>query len=100
MRYNFSPVPSRRNRLGDFVGSGEPTLQMGLGWLIRQVKELTHLPIAVITNLSLLYCPEVRQALVMADDVMPSDEARNLVSAPGERRHRQTRDEEKAYNRI
>ena len=96
MRYKFGPVPSRRNRLGDFVGSGEPTLQMGLGWLIRQVKELTDLPIAVITNGSLLYRPEVRQALVMADTVMPSDEARSLLSAPSERRHRRARDEEKA----
>jgi wyosine [tRNA(Phe)-imidazoG37] synthetase (radical SAM superfamily) len=36
-------------------GSGEPTLNASLGWLILQVKELTGLPVAVITNGS-LFC--------------------------------------------
>jgi wyosine [tRNA(Phe)-imidazoG37] synthetase (radical SAM superfamily) len=58
-----------------FVGSGEPTLHLGLGWLIQQVKELTHLPVAVITNGSLLYLPDVRQDLSVADAVMPSLDA-------------------------
>ena len=58
-----------------FVGSGEPTLHSGLGELISGVKELTDLPVAVITNGSLLYCPLVRQALVKADAVMPSLDA-------------------------
>ena len=58
-----------------FVGSGEPTLHIGLGWLIHQVKELTSLPVAVITNGSLLYLPEGRQALFEADAVMPSLDA-------------------------
>ena len=62
-----------------FVGSGEPTLHVGLGWLIRQVKALTDIPIAVITNGSLLYLPEVRQALAMADVVMPSLDAGTAV---------------------
>lgn len=60
-----------------FVGSGEPTLHSGLGWLIRQVKTLTTLPIAVITNGSLLYQPEVRRELGAADAVMPSLDAGN-----------------------
>ena len=54
-----------------FVGSGEPTLHFGLGWLISWVKQLTDLPVAVITNGSLLYRWEVRKDLVMADTVMP-----------------------------
>ncbi len=58
-----------------FVGSGEPTLHVGLGWLIRQVKTLTDLPIAVITNGALLYLPEVRRALLAADAVLPSLDA-------------------------
>jgi len=37
-----------------FVGSGEPTLHAGIGWLIRQVKTLTDKPVAVITNGALL----------------------------------------------
>lgn len=55
-----------------FVGSGEPTLHAGLGWLIRQVKALTDLPVAVITNGSLLYLPEVREELAAADAVLPT----------------------------
>jgi wyosine [tRNA(Phe)-imidazoG37] synthetase (radical SAM superfamily) len=58
-----------------FVGSGEPTLHSSLGWLIRQVKELTDLPLAVITNGSLLYMPEVRRELAEVDVVMPSLDA-------------------------
>jgi len=58
-----------------FVGSGEPTLHSGIGWLIREVKDLTDLPVAVITNGSLLYLPEVREDLLPADAVMPSLDA-------------------------
>jgi wyosine [tRNA(Phe)-imidazoG37] synthetase (radical SAM superfamily) len=58
-----------------FVGSGEPTLHASIGWLIQQVKMLTNLPVAVITNGSLLYLPEVREALIAADAVMPTLDA-------------------------
>lgn len=58
-----------------FVGSGEPTLHSSTGWLIRRVKDLTDLPVAVITNGSLLYRPEVRQELLAADAVLPSLDA-------------------------
>ncbi len=58
-----------------FVGSGEPTLQASLGLLIRQVKTLTDRPVAVITNGSLLYLPEVRQELSAADAVLPTLDA-------------------------
>ncbi|MFZ0534465.1 MAG: radical SAM protein [Anaerolineales bacterium] len=55
-----------------FVGSGEPTLHSGLGWLIRKVKSLSNLPVAVITNGALLYLPEMRAGLAAADAVLPS----------------------------
>ncbi len=58
-----------------FVGSGEPTLHAGIGWLIRQVKGITDLRVAVITNGALLYMPEVRQGLLPADAVLPSLDA-------------------------
>lgn len=58
-----------------FVGSGEPTLHSGLGWLVRRVKELSRLPVAVITNGSLLYLPEVRRELAAADAVLPTLDA-------------------------
>jgi wyosine [tRNA(Phe)-imidazoG37] synthetase (radical SAM superfamily) len=55
-----------------FVGSGEPTLNSELGWLIREVKALTDIPVAVITNGVLLHRPEVRADLLAADVVMPT----------------------------
>ena len=58
-----------------FVGSGEPTLYSGLGRLIAGVKELSDLPVAVITNGSLLYLSQVRAALKTADAVLPSLDA-------------------------
>jgi wyosine [tRNA(Phe)-imidazoG37] synthetase (radical SAM superfamily) len=58
-----------------FVGQGEPLLCASLGWLIREVKALTDIPVAVITNGSLLFMLEVRQALGPADVVMPTLDA-------------------------
>ncbi|MEI8033106.1 MAG: radical SAM protein [Chlorobiaceae bacterium] len=55
-----------------FVGSGETLLSKGIGWLIREVKKLTSIPVAVITNGSLLCMPEVRAELLEADAVLPS----------------------------
>jgi wyosine [tRNA(Phe)-imidazoG37] synthetase (radical SAM superfamily) len=58
-----------------FVGSGEPTLHASIGLLIRQVKTLTDIPIAILTNGSLLYRPEVRRDLAAADAVLPTLDA-------------------------
>jgi len=58
-----------------FLGSGEPTLNAGLGAMIRGVKALTEIPVAVLTNGALLYQPEVRQDLMAADAVMPTVDA-------------------------
>lgn len=57
------------------VGEGEPTLYLGLGELIREIKKLTEKPVAVITNGSLLYLPELQQELAGADIVLPSFDA-------------------------
>jgi wyosine [tRNA(Phe)-imidazoG37] synthetase (radical SAM superfamily) len=62
-----------------FVGSGETTLQKGLGSMISGIKEFTDIPIAVITNGSLLYMPDVRQELLAADAVLPSLDAGNPI---------------------
>ncbi len=53
-----------------FVGSGETTLHAGIGELVRGVKEMTDIPVAVITNGSLFYMAEVRQELAAADAVL------------------------------
>ena len=55
-----------------FVGSGETMLYKGIGWLIGEVKKMTDIPVAVITNGSLFYLPEVRAELLQADAVLPS----------------------------
>lgn len=55
-----------------FVGSGETMLYKGVGWLIGEVKKFTSTPVAVITNGSLLYLPEIREELLQADAVLPS----------------------------
>lgn len=56
-------------------GSGEPTLCLGLGDLIGALRERTQVPIAVLTNGSLLSRPELRQELAAADLVIPSLDA-------------------------
>jgi len=56
-------------------GSGEPTLYSRIGELIARIKELTDIPVAVLTNGSLLWLPEVRNALKDADMVVPSLDA-------------------------
>jgi wyosine [tRNA(Phe)-imidazoG37] synthetase (radical SAM superfamily) len=58
-----------------FVGSGEPTLHSRLGELIRGVKNIIALPVAVITNGTLLYMPNVREELSAADAVLPTLDA-------------------------
>jgi wyosine [tRNA(Phe)-imidazoG37] synthetase (radical SAM superfamily) len=56
-------------------GSGEPTLHSLIRSVIEGIKAITSIPIAVITNGSLLYDEEVRQDLLRADIVLPSLDA-------------------------
>jgi len=56
-------------------GSGEPTLYSRLEELISRIKEITDIPVAVLTNGSLLWMPEVRSALKSADLIIPSLDA-------------------------
>ncbi len=58
-----------------FSGSGEPTLNADLGELIRGVKAFTEVPVAVITNSSLIADPGVQEDLLAADLVVPSFDA-------------------------
>jgi wyosine [tRNA(Phe)-imidazoG37] synthetase (radical SAM superfamily) len=53
-------------------GSGEPTLFSRLDELILVIKEITNIPVAVLTNGSLLWLPEVRNSIKRADVVIPS----------------------------
>jgi len=56
-------------------GSGEPTLHAQIEQLIHEIKSITDIPLAVITNGSLLWRPEVQGALLDADLVVPSLDA-------------------------
>ncbi len=57
------------------AGSGEPTLHSRIGDLIRNIKAMTSIPVAVLTNGSLLWMQEVQEALLAADLVLPSLDA-------------------------
>ncbi len=56
-------------------GSGEPTLNTGIGTLLREIKSITSTPVAVITNSTLLGKRSVRKALEPADVILPSLDA-------------------------
>jgi wyosine [tRNA(Phe)-imidazoG37] synthetase (radical SAM superfamily) len=56
-------------------GSGEPTLHSELGKLIDGIKAMTDIPVAVITNGTLLTDPAVRADCAKADVVLPSLDA-------------------------
>ena len=58
-----------------FSGSGEPTLNSDLGWLITAIKKISAVPLAVLTNGTLLFREDVRRDLLRADVVLPSLDA-------------------------
>lgn len=55
-----------------FSGSGEPTLHSRIGYLISELKKITEIPVAVLTNSSLLFMPDVQEELSNADVVLPT----------------------------
>lgn len=57
------------------AGSGEPTLHSGIGRLLKAIKDITDVPVAVITNGSLLRDDSVQEELLQADLVLPSLDA-------------------------
>ena len=70
LREEFSPIDHF-----SLSGSGEPTLHSKIGSVIREIKAISSIPVAVITNGSLLYDREVREDLLGADIVLPSLDA-------------------------
>jgi len=56
-------------------GSGEPTLNSRFGDLIDEIKNITDIPVAVITNSTLLTDETVRNTCLKADLVVPSLDA-------------------------
>lgn len=67
-----------RGLKADFItigGSGEPTLNSRLGDLIDGIKKNTDIPVAILTNGTLLYREDVRRDCAKADVVLPSLDA-------------------------
>ena len=60
-------------------GSGEPTLYAGIGDIIAGIRGFTDIPIALITNGSLLWDEEVRREIADAHLIIPSLDAGNAL---------------------
>ena len=60
-----------------FSGVGEPSLASNLGEAIRLVKSVLKLPVAVLTNSSLMPREDVRRELTLADVVVAKVDAPN-----------------------
>jgi wyosine [tRNA(Phe)-imidazoG37] synthetase (radical SAM superfamily) len=58
-----------------FSGSGEPALNMSIGKLIEEIKKNTSIPVAILTNSTMLSRKSVRRAFSRADLVIPSLDA-------------------------
>lgn len=58
-------------------GSGEPTLYSNLKELISEIKNTTDIPVALITNGSMLHKQSVRSSLLLLDLILPSLDAGN-----------------------
>ncbi len=56
-------------------GSGEPTLNLRLGELVFGIKQITDIPVALLTNGTLFDRPDVRADCAEIDVVMPSLDA-------------------------
>jgi wyosine [tRNA(Phe)-imidazoG37] synthetase (radical SAM superfamily) len=70
-----------------FSGMGEPTLASNLGEAIELVRSISDLPVAVLTNSSLMFRQDVRQQLAHADTVVakldvPNEELFAMVNRP------------------
>ena len=73
-----------------FSGTGEPTLAKNLGELIEIARDVSGLPVAVLTNSSLQFRKDVRRELARADIVKGKLDASNegllrLINRPHEK---------------
>jgi len=80
-------------RNADYItigGSGEPTLHSGIDRLIKGIKKMTSIPVALLTNGTLFYLPEVRVQCAGADVILPSldagdEQTFNVINRPHEK---------------
>jgi len=74
----INELQSKLSTRPDYItlsGSGEPSLYSRMGELIDHIKAMTNVPVAVLTNGSLLWDQTVRGQLMNADLVIPSLDA-------------------------
>ncbi|MDP3142667.1 MAG: radical SAM protein [Candidatus Omnitrophota bacterium] len=72
---NFLATADLKSQLINYItlsGSGEPTLNSKIAEIIQGIKKITNIPVAIITNSSLLFKEEVRRDLLAADLIMPT----------------------------
>ena len=60
-----------------FSGEGEPTLNLNLGYAAGRIKQMTDIPVAVLTNASFVNNPKVREGLDYCDLVIAKIDAPN-----------------------
>lgn len=70
-----------------FSGSGEPTLAKNIGEVIREIKEITDIPIAILTNGTMFNDPLVRKDILCAEVISvkldaPDDRTLQAVNRP------------------
>ncbi len=83
--------PGSDNSRIDYIslsGAGEPLLNSGISSLIRGIRAITDIPIALITNASLLKNKTVKQEISGVDVILPSldaidKEAFEIIDRPG-----------------
>jgi wyosine [tRNA(Phe)-imidazoG37] synthetase (radical SAM superfamily) len=75
----FESLPKLDYDYITFSGRGEPTLAKNLGHVIDEIKKRDSHPIAVLTNSTLLYLPDVLEDLKNADLVVAKLDAPNEV---------------------
>ena len=74
------PILEKRPDYITLSGSGEPTLNQNMGEIIHSIKRITSIPLAVLTNGSLLFIEKVRKDLMEADVVLPTLDAVNPLT--------------------
>lgn len=70
-----------------FSGSGEPALNPHLGEMVRVVKEMVDVPVALLTSAGNFFLPEVREELLEFDVVVakldaPEERSFRLINRP------------------
>ncbi|MFA5065518.1 MAG: radical SAM protein [Dehalococcoidia bacterium] len=87
LRQELNHLPQIKADFVTFSGVGEPTLAKNLGAAIEIARRTLHIPIAVLTNSSLMHEPGVCKDLARADVVVakldaPDDNLLHLVNRP------------------